>query len=249
MLEEVYALFKSIANSAEKGGIGDPGSDPILDMAQLLSDLVPVFSRILVLFSDESMEKGLGPKVKEALRLYENIKDSIPQSLSHADFIARQLLDVLALPMWRFRWYIYEVWATVSAISALKSYRAKLEVINGVVQFRRGSATTVGRLVAKGGIQLELVAQVETPVVGVPHRHRIQPDLRISQSPASLPNNTVVAVEFKQRVYMSPNDMIGLLELYEKGSPKATRIILINYDKLPSMETINCENQEIICSR
>jgi hypothetical protein len=224
---EISALFVGIAMASEGKAVNEIGKQ-----AFLLSDLVPGLARILHLYAREGNEQQFSDEIASALREYATLKETLSKTTTPA--LGRQLLDVLDLPFWRFRWYVYEVWATVRLVMAFKDFNAKLLVRNGMIEFRRGTESTIGVMDADAGTQLEIVAQRETPITGFSGRRGIQPDLRVCRPPGTKAEDTLIAVEYKQRHHMSYKEIADLMKLYDAGTPKAKRVILLNYDRIPS---------------
>ena len=66
-------------------------------------------------------------KVKEAVGYFEKeIRNKLRSTISEEN--VKELLEVLNLPFWKYRWYLYEVWATMHTIDAFKDFDVSFNV-------------------------------------------------------------------------------------------------------------------------
>jgi hypothetical protein len=163
----------------------------------------------------------------------EEIRANLHRRQENRAVLIQELLDILNLPMWRHRWYLYEVWASMQVVTALCEYDARLVLSDDTLRFEAGHATCIAELDTAANIRIELWAQKQTPVSGIPGRRAIMPDLRLCLPDGDSPEGTIALVEFKQRKSMSRPKVIQLVNLYDMGTPRSLGNFYLNYDAFP----------------
>jgi len=213
-------------------------SEPSLDSGHtyekiyyILTDLVPSLQEVLL--QDAGTLANIDSnKVKEAVDYFEKEIHSKLQSTT-SDETVKELLEVLNLPFWKYRWYLYEVWATMHTIDAFKDFDVSFNVdSSGTLAVERGKTTEIATIKTDKG-ELKFVAQLETPVTGIQGRKSIKPDLRVCREPIKNPSNTLLLVELKQRKKVTQKYLSEIIEVYEKGCPSSAKNYFLNYDRLP----------------
>jgi hypothetical protein len=211
----------------------------------ILTDLVPGVVQLLI--QDAARLANIEPqKAKEAVEYFEKeIWSKLQFRINEK--IVKELLDILNLPFWRYRWYLYEVWATMHTIDALADIDISLNVDSaGTLAVEVGKTTEIAIMHTKKG-DLKVVAQLETPVIGMQGRKAIKPDLRICIDPVNDPNNTLLVIELKQRKRITRRYLSELISAYEKGCPRSVKNYFLNYDALSSeLNTLATAKSQLI---
>jgi len=212
-----------------------------------LTDLVPSLQSIL-LQGATSLASIEPHKVREAVNYFEKEIWSKLQFRINEE-VVKELLDVLNLPFWKYRWYLYEVWATMHTIDALANFDISFGVDStGTMIIDLGKTVEIAVVHTDRG-DLKIVAQLETPVVGIQGRKAIKPDLRICTDHVSDPNNTLLVVELKQRKSMSQKYLSEIIRAYERGCPRSMKNYFLNYDALPpNLNTLDTARSQLIGS-
>lgn len=243
MLRIIHHVYQQIIDeAAATHGIQLPedqirlGEDNSPTKSVMLTDLVPGYLAMVERFSrSPASEETVAERVSEAIDYFENeIEANLHQGREDQTVLIRELLDILALPLWRRRWYLYEVWASMLVVSALHDYSIRLALTDGTLSFEEGRAACVAEFDTAGSLRISLWAQKQTPLKGVPGRRAIMPDLRLCLSDPGAPESTIVLVEFKQRKSMTRSDVIKLVNLYDVGTPGSIGNSYLNYDEFPA---------------
>jgi hypothetical protein len=196
----------------------------------VLTDLVPVLLRILL--QDAARLANIEPhKAKEAIDYFEKeIWSKLQFKINEK--VVKELLDVLNLPFWKYRWYLYEVWATMHTIDAFTDFNITFKVdSNGTLAVDRSKTTEIATISTDKG-DLKFIAQLKTPVAGMRRRKSIKPDLRVCLEPVKNPGSTLLLVELKQRKKITPKYLSEIIDAYEKGCPGSVKNYFLNYDEL-----------------
>jgi hypothetical protein len=226
----------------------EPNTDsehPLWGIYVVLTDLVPALLRILL--QDAARLANIKPhKAKEAIEYFE---EEIWSKLQFRikEEVVKELLDVLNLPFWKYRWYLYEVWATMHTIDAFTDYNISFNVdSSGTLAVDRGRTTAIATINTNKG-DLKFIAQLKTPVAGMRKRKSIKPDLRVCVEPVENPDNTLLLVELKQRKKMTPKYLSEIIAAYEKGCPKSVQNYFLNYDELsPKCNTLTTMRTQLV---
>jgi hypothetical protein len=219
---------------------------PLLkSLEYILTDLVPCVVQLLI--QDAARLANIEPqKAKEAVEYFEKEIWSKLQFRINEKTV-KELLDILDLPFWRYRWYLYEVWATMHTIDALADIDISLNVDSaGTLAVEVGKTTEIAIVHTEKG-DLKVVAQLKTPVVGIQGRKAIKPDLRICIDPVNDPNNTLLVIELKQRKRITRRYLSELISAYEKGCLRSVKNYFLNYDALSSeLITLSTTKSQLI---
>ena len=201
---------------------------PLWGLYVTLTDLVPGLQSILL--QGATRLASIEPhKAKEAVDYFEK---EIWNKLQ-IRMIVRELLDILNLPFWRYRWYLYEVWAMMHSIDALVNFDISFNVDStGTLTVDLGRTTEIAIVHTDRGI-LKIIAQLKTSVTGIRGRKAIKPDLRVCIDPVNDPGNTLLVVELKQRKRLTRKYLSEIIRAYERGCPRSVKNYFLNYDKLP----------------
>lgn len=199
-----------------------------------------LFPRLVALYigvvSSEGRSAWSADAASRSLRLWGQLWASLARVRRSLELATQELLPVLELPFWQYRWYVFEIWTTVMALDALSDFGPSLDLDSGdVLALRRGSPSRVASFDDAVGRKIGLFAQRQTKVMGVPDRKAISPDLRVAIDPCRQPDQTLAIVECKQRVAMAALDLEENISLYELGAPASRRNIFVNCDKFPAV--------------
>jgi len=218
---------------------------PLWGIYCVLTDLVPGLQRIL-LQGAARLANIESHKAREAIDYFEKEIWSKLQFRINEEFV-KELLDVLNLPFWKYRWYLYEVWATMHTIDAFTDYNISFNVdSSGTLAVDRGRTTVIATINTNKG-NLKIIAQLKTPVVGIRKRKSIKPDLRVCVEPVENPNNTLLLVEFKQRKKITPKELSEIITVYEMGCPKSVQNYFLNYDEFsPKCNTLSTVRTQLV---
>jgi hypothetical protein len=207
------------------------------NLAGLLTDLMPGFERLLLQLAGAGAERTIGSsRIAAAVRFFEqDIASALPSKQVPGETWVRELIEFLNLPLWRHRWYLYEVWATLQTVSALEGYDARLALDGDQLRLEVGRPQVVANLRAAPDVSLQLWAQKQTRVWGVLGRKGIQPDLRLCPAEQDGREPTLVLLEFKQRKAMTALELARLINLYDSGTPGSLASFYLNYDVFPAV--------------
>ncbi len=173
-------------------------------------------------------------RLEESLSYFEEILSKLRSEGREEDVIVETFFKILELPFWKYRWYVYEVWTTMILVSTLSEYGIKLQLEGGtILPLRRGKDSVVGQFQDQNGRTYLVITQRQTSVSGILGRKAICPDIRLAEHPGTLPEQTIVIVECKQRRTMKEHDLLKNISLYEQGAPSSFRNIFVNYDQFP----------------
>ena len=134
---------------------------------------------------------------------------------------------VLDLPVWQYRWYLYEIWTAFRLIGALSAFKPIVHVDDqGRLALTRGKPTTFASFVDSFGRRCVVAAQRETPVA-LAGRRGIAPDYRIV---AEASDTTLAIVECKQWSVIFGTNLEQTMELYQAGCADSKINVFVNYD-------------------
>jgi len=205
----------------------EPASKSIDRYPNRLSDLLPVWRPVFYQLEDIS-----DPVKDEAYRFY---VDSIHPEVVTEEFIdeetVNEMLDILDLPFWKYRWHTYEIWCTVTSLNAVDYLGVSPKVENGSMGLDGYSKAIIADLNhCKNHLKACVVIQEQTKV-NLGERKAIKPDLRFCfSSDESGEMNTATVIEFKQRLWIDRAHIEEVENAYSTGAPKSGGTIILNYD-------------------
>lgn len=167
---------------------------------------------------------------EQILSQYESLRwmrDRLGERQNQENY-AEILLEFLALPYWKKRWQVFEIWVFILALQGIKEHKVDFDVDDD------------GRLVLKTGeseaprarIELNVTSHVEIwtefPLEGK-GRRGLRPDIAITMNKQGA-NIPVGVIECKQRE--SENDKVLLRDAskYSRLLTAGARCLLVNYD-------------------
>lgn len=173
-------------------------------------------------------------RLEESLSYFKEILSKLRSEGREEDVIVETFFKILDLPFWKYRWYVYEVWTTMILVRTLSEYGIELQLEGGtILPLRRGKGSVVGQFQDQNGRTYFIISQRQTSVSGILGRKAICPDIRVAEHPGTLPEQTIVIVECKQRRTMRVHDLQKNISLYEQGAPSSIQNIFVNYDQFP----------------
>lgn len=173
-------------------------------------------------------------RLEESLSYFKEILSKLRSEGREEDVIVETFFKILDLPFWKYRWYVYEVWTTMILVRTLSEYGIELQLEGGtILPLRRGKGSVVGQFQDQNGRTYFIISQRQTSVSGILGRKAICPDIRVAEHPGTLPEQTIVIVECKQRRTMREHDLQKNISLYEQGAPSSIQNIFVNYDQFP----------------
>jgi hypothetical protein len=220
----------------------------IRGMGYLLTDLMPGFRELLSKMNDPNYEKNAGKdRIQNAIDYFdEKITPQLKQTARNVEANVELLFEILNLPMWKYRWFVYEVWCSLQAVDALESYNSCLSIVDDKLTIDQGKRwSELAQFESNvGDGKLFCQAYVETQKVF--GRKAIMPDLVISTDLShSTPNPEIkILIEFKQRVSYSHSQLLNLINDYDKGSPQSVLNLFVNYDLFPNVPDKDIATQQ-----
>ena len=157
--------------------------------------------------------------------------EGLPLAARHREKTCETVVEVfqhvLDLPLWKYRWYLYEVWAGFQLIGALREYAPVIHVDDeGRLALARARKSIVAHFSANDGELYELIAQQETPVI-FPGRTGICPDYRLVRVRDS---SSLILLECKQRGFFVGLSLETNMYVYSAGAPDSAVNLFVNYD-------------------
>jgi hypothetical protein len=200
----------------------------------MLSDLWPGLVGLLSQLR-QSVPKSLNQEAISALQKIQQVLEDIQRTRIESEALVRDLMEFLRLPFWKHRWRVYEVWVMFEIIDCLDEYNIALELTRDRLNLEEHKATKVAQFEDLDRNRYEVWTQLITPV-GTPYKKKhIMPDIRLCRRNASIPENTFLLIECKQRKSMRPQDLEDLVEDYKRGANKSVLNLFVNYDEFPAI--------------
>jgi len=224
---------RNIPELAGQESLDTPAGDvqrTLLDLSCLLTDLVPIWRRILTNWN------SIPHSTKEAAANFfeKELAPKLGTSIGDGWRSLMEALDILELPFWRHRWHTYEVWATVKALEALDEFHPRPVMKDGHIALDAASPALVATLSAVKPIYAHVQGEtkLEKPLG---RRKAIKPDLRFSVDDPATNVGTVSIVEFKQRKELDALHVFEVLAAYSLGAGLGGGVVVINYDAIPGI--------------
>ena len=212
-------------------GLDDPSFQRVVDAAK------PRLHKDSGLFASEleSKSKELGEE------LISKIKSTIISTgeIEESEQQVRRKIEILLLPYWKDRWFLYEVWSLTLPLLEAISVGARVELIGVEPISNEGIEGTnwnlptqkarepVARLSQLQGNELLVWFQRETKT----ETGHIEPDIRITKSDDRY--DDLLILECKDRVKFGTSSAEGVARNYLDGSSAST-VWIVDYEDAPA---------------
>jgi len=201
----------------------------------MLSDLWPGLVGLLFKLEESTPTESLTQDGLNALQEIHQVLENAQRTKINGQALVRSLVEFLRLPFWKYRWRVYEIWVMLEIIDCLDEYDITLELAGDRWNLEEHKATKVARFEDHSRNRYEVWTQLTTPVDTSYKKKHIMPDIRFCTHDATVPQNTLLLVECKQRKSMKPRDLEDLIEDYKRGANKSILNLFVNYDKFPAI--------------
>jgi hypothetical protein len=209
-------------------------AEPILLENRLnLTDIWPGLFRLLLQLEKLPSLEDLPSEAVESLEEIGFVTEKVERTRMKSVHLVRNFVELLRLPFWKYRWRLYEVWVLLKLIACLDEYDCKLESIAGRMLLEENKPSKVAQLRDLDSSIYEVWTQLETAVFHPLKRKHIMPDIRLCRPNASLPENTFLVIECKQRKQMKTKELTELVEDYMAGAENSVLLLFVNYDTFP----------------
>lgn len=235
--EETFAeALRDVAwNRAESQEEREYGRNSLLTDSSFTRETVPSVLYSYEDFLDKVQNNNWNRLMLDrALSFFDDLLRNLNMKNEERDIIIESFFKILNLPFWQYRWYVYEIWTTMILINMLSEYGIELNLEAGnTLTLKRGRESILGFFVDNKDKKYLVISQRQTSVKGIIGRKAICPDIRVTENPGSLPDQTIIVVECKQRQSMAVKDLQKNIDLYEHGAPLSILNIFVNYDQFP----------------
>lgn len=199
----------------------------------MLSDLWPGLFALLSKLEASMSTKPLTQDGLSALQEIHQVLENVQKTRVNGQALARSLVEFLRLPFWKYRWRVYEIWVMLEIIECLDEYNMTLELVGDRWNIEEQKVAKAAHFEDHNGNCYEVWTQLTTPV-GTPYKKKhIMPDIRFCRHDPTIPQNTLLLVECKQRRSMKPQDLEDLIEDYKRGANQSILNLFVDYDKFP----------------
>jgi hypothetical protein len=205
------------------------------EVRSMLSDLWPGLVGLLSQLDDPSFSKKPTPEAIDALKEIDQVLHKVKRTRTNGKILVRDFVELLRLPFWKYRWRVYEVWIMFKLIECLDEYDVSLESVGERMSLEENRATKVAQFKDSNSSVYEMWTQLKTKVAFPSKRKHIMPDIRLCKLDASIPENTFLVVECKQRKNMKTKDLMDLVKDYKIGAEKGILFLFVNYDAFPAV--------------
>ena len=150
--------------------------------------------------------------------------------------------EFISLPMWRFRWEIYELWVLCTVLEQLEPVGFKLRPSpDGGSLLELGSESTVACDLAGS------TCVVYQPAYSLDGGDEVKPDVVVTQAVPVSSNDVGLIVEAKQREAIAKGHIADVAERYSRAvSGGSGEVIIVNYDSVGGRETTLPKNVTVI---
>ncbi|MDR7869171.1 MAG: VWA domain-containing protein [Sporomusaceae bacterium] len=237
-IQDIFYLLTAIAKRISAGDDGRCGTNPfeIIDDNPLSDNFIHgAFSIILARYKAYLLQDDLNNIERAIAFFHDHILSNLTIVHMEEEDLIDEFINILNLPFWKNRWYLYEIWVTLTTLRALNKYKVKLNDKSGVLPLKTGSFTNVATFQVDRGDKYSILAQLKTDIKGYPGRKGIEPDIRFVENSSTKAEHTKIIIECKQRMFMRSKDLEENACLYEYGAPNSIMNFFVNYDCFPSI--------------
>ncbi len=232
--DEHYKALSALTNKHEKEEQQMIERDPSR-IRSMLSDLWPGLFALLSNLEESMPTEPLTQDGSSALQEIHQVLENVQQTRVNGKAMARSLVEFLRLPFWKYRWRVYEIWVMLEIIECLDEYNMTLELAGDRWNIEEEKVAKAAHFEDHNGNRYEVWTQLTTPV-GTPYKKKhIMPDIRFCTHDPTVPQNTLLLVECKQRQSMKPQDLDDLVEDYKRGANQSILNLFVDYDKFPAI--------------
>ncbi len=239
-IKTIFNLLDSISKriyEQERGNVGTNPFEMLEDNLLSHNFIHGAFSRVLARYEEYLLQNDFRNIEKAVAFFHDYILSNLTTVHIEEEDLIDEFINILNLPFWKNRWYLYEVWITLTIVRELHKYNVKLNDENGVLPLKSGSFTTVATFQARGGNKYSILAQFKTDLNGYPGRKGIEPDIRIAEESGKKVEQTRFIIECKQRMAMGSQDLEENAYIYEYGAPNSLKNFFVNYDCFPNVQS------------
>jgi hypothetical protein len=209
-------------------------SDPS-KIRRMISDLWPGLVTLLSQLEKATPTKPLIQDGLSALQEIHQILEDVQQTKVNGQALVRSLVEFLRLPFWKYRWRVYEIWVMLEMVDCLDEYNMTLELTGDKWNIEEQRVAKAAHFEDHNGNRYEMWTQLTTPVNTPYKKKHIMPDIRFCTHDPTVPQNTLLLVECKQRQSMKPQELGDLIEDYKRGAEKSILNLFVDYDKFPAI--------------
>ncbi len=203
----------------------------------LISDLWPGLLNLLFQLETETSHQLLTTEAKSALQQIGHVIQEIHKTSQIGKNLVPEFIELLRLPFWKYRWRVYEVWTMFKFVEALEDYDVALELVGDRLALEESVASKIASFKDSDGVIYEMWSQLKTVVTDAYMRKHIMPDLRLCKPDASIPENTLIVIECKQRKSMNEKELRNLAIDYTNGARNSILVLFVNYDEFPNVSS------------
>jgi hypothetical protein len=147
--------------------------------------------------------------------------------------IEKMASDFIDLPLWKFRWQVYELWVLSTVLQYFEPLGFGLQrSLNGNSLLELGIKTTVAR---HSPTQGSIVYQ---PTYAIADGREVKPDIVVTLNQDVSSGRVGLIIEAKQRAEMTQAHVDDVADRYSQAvSAPEGRVIIVNYDALGSCQS------------
>lgn len=150
--------------------------------------------------------------------------------------------DFVGLPLWRYRWQVYELWVLCAVLRQLKPLGFELQPSSdGSSLLELGRENVVARHPGTKGM---VVCQ---PSYNIDDGRGVKPDVVVTFTADVMPEQVGLVVEAKQRGSIAQGHVDDVVDRYGRAvSAKDGTVIIVNYDAIGSCRSRNPEKVALL---
>lgn len=235
---DMIAIFSETNRDQEETDLDNQSEvRRIRNLAYLLTDLIPGFRTLLSMMKDPEYEEIAGKeRIQDAIEYFDKqIASQLEHETRRTETKIELLLELLNLPMWKHRWFLYEVCCSLQVVEALNTYNPYLSIKDNKLNIDEGKRwSELAKFDSNiGAFSLFCQAYIETK--GIKDRKAIMPDLIISTKKGNVHPEVIILIEFKQRISYSSASLVKLINDYDQGASESILNLFANYDTFPEV--------------
>jgi hypothetical protein len=229
--EKVIVNTEVISILREKQNVEDRKDPDQTESKVNLTDIWPGLFRLLLQL--EKTSTVTPSAAMDSLGKISATMNDVTSTRVKGNLLIQKFVELLRLPFWKYRWRLYEVWTLFKLIECLNEYDCKLEDKNGKIELEENKASVVAHFTDSNLVTYSVWTQLKTNVADPLKRKHIMPDIRVCKLDASLPENSFLVLECKQRKQMKTRELKELVKDYLAGAENSELVLFVNYDEFP----------------